>query len=208
MSKKVTTRALFPLGGVLLPGGTLPLHVFEERYRRLVADVLSDEGLFGVVLITRGSEVGGGDQRSDIGTLARIERAHPLPDGRFVVEAVGLTRIRVESWLPDDPYPHGVVVPLNDEAGEESVTVAEIVRVVRWTCALSSEAGHGALMDPALENESDLDALTWGLCDAAPLGPLDRHRLLAAPSRTARLRLLHELCDDATDNLRRLLSGA
>src|SRR5215211_6757601 len=72
---------MFPLGTVLLPGGVLPLHVFEPRYRQLVVDCLADDTgdpEFGVTLIERGWEVGGGDQRADVGVVA---------------------------WLPDDPYP-------------------------------------------------------------------------------------------------------
>ena len=59
---------MFPLGSVLLPGVVLPLHVFEPRYQQLVRDCLeTDEHEFGVVLIDRGSEVGGGDSRTDVG---------------------------------------------------------------------------------------------------------------------------------------------
>ncbi len=64
---------MFPLGTVLLPGQTLPLHVFEPRYRELVRVCLDGDGTFGVVLIERGSEVGGGDVRApNVGTVARI----------------------------------------------------------------------------------------------------------------------------------------
>ena len=60
---------MFPLGTVLLPSVLLPLHIFEERYRTLIRDVLDADREFGVVLIERGSEVGGGDTRSSVGTL-------------------------------------------------------------------------------------------------------------------------------------------
>ena len=75
--------AMFPLGTVLLPGGVLPLQVFEPRYRQMVRDLLADDSRppeFGVVMIERGSEVGGGDARSTVGTLAQIAdiRARPM----------------------------------------------------------------------------------------------------------------------------------
>ena len=77
---------MFPLGGVLLPGEALPLHVFEPRYRRLVHDVLAAPTPdFGVVLIERGSEVGGGDVRFGAGCLARVVRSQELPDGRWAL---------------------------------------------------------------------------------------------------------------------------
>src|ERR1019366_3591141 len=64
---------MFPLSMVLFPGAPLPLRVFEERYQQLVKDTVDRGRAFGVVLISRGSEVGGGDQRLSIGTLAEIE---------------------------------------------------------------------------------------------------------------------------------------
>ena len=69
------TLPMFPLGSVLVPTALLPLHVFEQRYRAMVADVLGGDNEFGVVLIDRGHEVGGGDVRSDIGTIARVVEA-------------------------------------------------------------------------------------------------------------------------------------
>ncbi len=66
---------MFPLGTVLFPSMVLPLHVFEPRYRQLTLECIEAEREFGVVLIARGSEVGGGDQRRSVGTLARIVQA-------------------------------------------------------------------------------------------------------------------------------------
>ena len=112
---------MFPLGSVLTPGMVLPLHVFEPRYRRLVGDCLEGDGEFGVVLIERGSEVGGGDVRSMVGTMAAIADSSALPDGRWAVVAVGTRRIAVEQWLDDDPYPRAVVRDWPDpEAGPGS----------------------------------------------------------------------------------------
>src|SRR5262249_43335827 len=67
--------AMFPLGNALLPGGMLPLHVFETRYRVMVRELVGGDGEFGVVLISRGHEVGGGDTRENVGCRARIARA-------------------------------------------------------------------------------------------------------------------------------------
>ena len=99
---------MFPLGSVLFPSLVLPLHVFEERYRTLMRHVLDGDHEFGVCLIERGSEVGGGDFRSGIGTVATVQEAAELPDGRWAVVTVGTRRIRVERWLDDDPYPRAV----------------------------------------------------------------------------------------------------
>src|SRR6478735_2099236 len=99
---------MFPLGMALLPGAVLPLHVFEPRYRQMVHDILADDveaPEFGVVMIERGREVGGGDTRALVGTVARVVDMRALPDGRYALVAVGAERLRVNAWLPDDPYP-------------------------------------------------------------------------------------------------------
>ena len=88
----------------------LPLHVFEPRYRahgRALPGTGTPE--FGVVLIERGREVGGGDVRTYVGTVARIAEAGQFADGRWALAAVGIRRIRVEAWLEDDPYPRAEV---------------------------------------------------------------------------------------------------
>ena len=94
-------------GTVLFPRCSLPLHVFEPRYRALVDDCLAGDGEFGVVLIERGSEVGGGDVRTDVGTVAQIVEASELPDGRWALAAVGTRRIRVTRVAAGRPVPAG-----------------------------------------------------------------------------------------------------
>jgi Lon protease-like protein len=123
---------MFPLGTVLFPYALLPLHVFEPRYRVMMRECLRTDQEFGVVLIERGSEVGGGDARFGIGTLARIVRATELDDGRYAVTAVGLRRLRVEEWLDDDPYPQANVIALEEPAlaaGAVAETEAAVARV-------------------------------------------------------------------------------
>ena len=100
---------MFPLSAVLFPHATMPLHVFEPRYRELMRDCLAGDARFGVVLIARGSEVGGGDERNRYGTRGVITEAAELPDGRWVLEIAGEALIEVEEWLPDDPYPVALV---------------------------------------------------------------------------------------------------
>ena len=109
---------MFPLGSVLLPGAVLPLHVFEPRYRQLVSTASPTTAVspeFGVTLIERGCEVGGGDERTDVGVVARMVRVEALDGGRYALVAVGTRRIRVNAWLPDDPYPLADVDDWPDE---------------------------------------------------------------------------------------------
>ena len=103
------TMGMFPLSTVLFPHAALPLHVFEERYKALMGDCMATDGAFGVVLIARGSEVGGGDERVDVGTIARVTHLTELEDGRMLVMARGVERVLVERWLDDGPYPRAEV---------------------------------------------------------------------------------------------------
>ena len=113
-----SARPMFPLQSTQLPGDTLPLRIFEPRYARLVQDCLAaEEPVFGVVLISRGLEVGGGDTRSDVGALARIDECAETGEGSYELIATVGERIRVTDWLPDDPYPRALVETWTDEPG-------------------------------------------------------------------------------------------
>jgi uncharacterized protein len=211
---------MFPLGSVLVPGMILPLHVFEPRYRALVRDCTAGNGEFGVVLIERGSEVGGGDARTDIGTMARIVQADELPDGRFAVGAVGMRRIRVTAWLADEPYPRAEVADWPDEdgdgdpAGESAVAlpaatgalVEEVDGLLRRVGALRTELGEPA---PPLDFTLAEDPLIAGYqaTAVAPLGPLDKQALLAASSVRARLDDVRRLLVEHVELLQARLAG-
>lgn len=191
-------RPMFPLGSVLLPGMVLPLHVFEERYRALVRDCLAGDRTFGVTLIERGSEVGGGDIRAMAGCLAEIVQAEEMPDGRWGVIAVGTERIRVDGWLPDDPYPIADVAPWPDvpSADPEDAVVSYEARVAQLRRVLAMAVELGADADPMVLLADDAEVGTFQIGVLSPIGPLDRQRLLTAKGVDERLLLLEELLDD------------
>src|SRR3954467_3772112 len=124
---------MFPLGTVLFPHATLPLHLFEDRYRALAETCLQGDGRFGVVLIERGKEVGGGDSRFSVGTVARIVEAARTPDGRYLLATVGGERLRVRRWLDDAPYPRAEIDLLSEpkraptRAAEQRLTVERLL---------------------------------------------------------------------------------
>src|ERR1700722_12172639 len=152
---------MFPLGTVLFPHAPLPLHVFEPRYRTLTRNVMRDDGEFGVVLIERGSEVGGGDTRFDIGTVARVVRAQELPDGGFALATVGIRRIRVVQWLPDEPYPRAEVVELDDRSVASAAPDDDAVRArARALTALAEVFALYRRVDPRVPDLPEVaDAL-------------------------------------------------
>jgi Lon protease-like protein len=205
----VTWLPMFPLQSVLFPSAVLPLHVFEPRYRALVRQVLGGDETFGVTLIERGSEVGGGDVRVDIGTRARVVQADELPDGRWVLVAVGTARLRVVRWLPDDPYPQADVEELVEpEPGPDAAALrVEAERGLRRALALRVELGDAAA--PAtIELADDMTAAAFQMGSLAPLGPADAQRVLEAATVEDRLRTLARMLMEEVEVLEARLAGA
>jgi Lon protease-like protein len=191
-----TTRelAMFPLGSVLFPGMPLPLRVFEPRYVAMLSSVLAEtEHEFGVVLIERGSEVGGGDVRFGVGTVARVVSVQQTV-GSIVLVATGSARFEVVSWLQDDPFPRALVRELDalefDESTPSELGAAEAL--VRATISRASEFVE--LAWPAdIELSPDLAQRIWQVAAIAPLNSLDQYALLR--SRTSS-ELLARLVED------------
>ena len=193
----MTRGAMFPLGMVLFPGQVLPLSIFEPRYRTMIAECLRDDTGFAVVLIERGSEVGGGDLRTDVGTMAQIVRAQPYDDGRWSVVAVGTERIRVVRWLADDPYPCAEIEPypekLDTPPGETTITQA--TDLLRQVLAFRAELGE-TVAAATFEVSTDPVAAGYQLATACPFGPIDLHALLAAPGPVERIARIVTLLED------------
>jgi Lon protease-like protein len=201
---------MFPLGSVLLPSVFLPLHLFEPRYRQLIRDCLAGSHEFGVVLIERGSEVGGGDVRADVGTVARVLEARELDDGRWAVGAVGTRRIRVVEWLDDDPYPRAEVEDWEDVVDDDAAGVsgaellAPVVSTLRRVLALASELGDPAA-DATQEISPDPSLASFQVAALSPIGPMDRQALLCTPGTTERLGRLADLLAEEEAFLNRRL---
>ena len=200
---------MFPLQSALLPGETLPLSIFEPRYSQLVGDCLSDgEQAFGVVLISRGREVGGGDVRHDVGALARIIDYTDLGAGRYQLLAAVGERIRVLSWLPDDPYPRALVEDWPDEPGPpvDHDLIGAVVDGILGLYQRVSAARGIALPPDLLDGRNPLVAKAigdpgrhlWILAARAPIGPADRYAVLAAPTLAERIRVLTEAIESVT----------
>ncbi|HEY5165464.1 MAG TPA: LON peptidase substrate-binding domain-containing protein [Acidimicrobiia bacterium] len=199
---------MFPLGTVLFPHGVLPLHVFEPRYRALTARCLADSAVFGVVLIERGSEVGGGDHRFAVGTTARIVQAGRVVDGRWVLVTVGEQRVRVSQWLLDDPYPIADVDVLDEHGGPTAAAlIPDIGRALQRLLALRTELGEsGPGVDVTLDD--DPVRASFEACALASLGPFDAQQLLELDDTAERLTRLAELVDEETTVLElRLAEG-
>ncbi len=205
---------MFALQSVLLPGSPLPLQVFEPRYQQMLETVLSTDREMGVVLIERGREVGGGDVRCDVATMARIAETRRLADGRLLVMAVGDRRIRVRRWLPDEPHPWAETEDWPDEP-EPAPTGAsdlapELAGLVTEARSLAFRLQAGPMARPEAEagaaDPVDLgpepSMAAYRAAALAPLGPLDRFEVLSTPSAGERLAVAHRLVADAAELLR------
>src|SRR5690606_255103 len=143
---------------------------------------------FGVVMIARGREVGGGDVRTDVGTVARIVDLRTSPDGRYHLVALGTERIRVIDWLAGDPYPRARGGAWLDEHADPAVSADAPVGALieRIVAVVGDLAAHGEV--PAGVTPPEPAALAAGLADDptlavyqlaafAPIGAADRARL-------------------------------
>jgi Lon protease-like protein len=186
----------FPLGTVLFPSMVLPLHIFEERYRTLMHDVIFGDGPdeptkeFGVPLIERGFEVGGDDVRSSVGTVARIVEHELLDDGRWVIATVGTRRYRVLEWLDDRPYPRAEVEdwPDIESSRDLSEDLANAVQAFKRCLATAAEAGYDVGPIPDIDAEPEVGIAQ--LAALAPVSQLDRHQFLCAEGPEQRLPLI------------------
>jgi Lon protease-like protein len=201
---------MFPLGTVLFPHAALPLHIFEARYRALAETCLRADGRFGVVLIERGYEVGGGDTRFGVGTVARIVDAARTPDGRYLLATVGTERFRIRKWLDDDPFPRAEIDVIGepkrvpDLAGARKV---EVQRLLGRVLALSAELGDATAPMDAARLADDPVRASFEAAAASPIGPLDSQRLLELDDPGARFDALEALLVDAAEVLELRLAG-
>jgi Lon protease-like protein len=198
---EVTDFPMFPLGSVLFPHMPLPLRVFEERYLVMLSRILSDEpSEFGVVLIERGQEVGGGEQRFTVGTVAQIQQLDATED--FVVlVAQGERRIEILEWLEEDPFPAARVRDIPELVWSDELMPLRVraEEAVRRTLRLASESGD-QLWSPDVEISDEPAAAAWQLAAIAPIGELDQIALLRSTTMQGLLEALIELMDSAVES--------
>lgn len=189
--RSVTERLpLFPLGTVLFPGLVLPLHLFEDRYRRLIGDLLErpEPRGFGVVGIQLGHEVGEGaaHRLAEVGCVAELREATPHPDGRYDIVTVGARRFRVKELDRSRPYLRGEVEFLPEEAGAGAGPIAARVRrLYRLYRHRLGAAGAGALADADPPDEPV--ALSYAIAASLVLDGHDKQRLLECEDAALRL---------------------
>jgi uncharacterized protein len=199
---------LFPLSTVLFPGMRLPLHVFEERYRLLVADLKAqpEPWRFGVIAIRQGREVGaeGVTALHEVGCVATVRQVAAHADGRFDLATVGTERFRLLRVDAELPYFRGEVEPLQDEVtrtGEaEAFAVNRVQTGFRAYLNALADRGGGVISVADLPDEPVL--LSYVVGAAMIIDLPERQSLLAAPAALDRLRLERSLLVRETAMLR------
>ena len=191
----MTTVPVFPLNTVLFPGVTAPLHVFEERYRRLVKDLLAmpdpADRVFGIVAIREGYEVGdhGVQSAHRVGTLCQLTSVDPYDDGRFDIEVTGRQRLRLSTMDTTGPYFQAEVDLIAD--GDEPAARDEATRALAVFHAYRtqlSEMRGGPVLTGDLP--TDPTYLSYALAATCLLTLRERQALLEADSARERLIML------------------
>jgi Lon protease-like protein len=184
----------------------LPLRIFEPRYLKLLGDLMGSENPeFGVVLIVRGAEVGGDDQRMKLGTIASVINIGTTEEF-YGLESVGTQRFKVTNWLPDDPYPLAVIELIPDLIWDDALLKSknQLEVRVRQLLAFASEFTNlqfGA--DIALSNDP-IEAC-WQLAGILPIGELDQLDLLSSESTEELISRTNEIVTTADQTLHSIM---
>jgi Lon protease-like protein len=198
---------MFPLGSVLMPSMPLSLRIFEERYLKLLGDLLAEETPeFGVVLIEKGPEVGGGEKRMNIGTIASVTEIGTT-DEFYGLQSVGSKRFRVNAWLPDAPYPIADIDFLPDLIWDDTLMPARVhlETKVRRLLAFASEFGDLQFGSDVEFSDDPMDAC-WQLAGVLPVGPLDQLDLLQSQSAEELISRTNELVNEGNKSLEQMMT--
>jgi Lon protease-like protein len=197
---------MFPLGSVLMPAMPLPLRIFEPRYLKLLGDLVASKNPeFGVVLIERGQEVGGGEKRMSLGTIASVTDIGTSEEF-YGLESVGSKRFRVNAWLPDDPYPIADIDFLPDLIWDDTLMPSRVhlETKVRQLLAFASEFGDLQYSADVELSDDPLEAC-WQLAGVLPIGQLDQLDLLASQSAEELISRTYEIVTTADDTLKAMM---
>lgn len=180
----------------------LPLHIFEPRYRQLVADCVDGEGRFGIARLPDGiaeTEIAPGT----VGCVAEILNRETLPDGRSNILVRGTDRFALVSFVSSShPYHMCSAAPIEDEfeIGTELDTLADRVRdvfrrVARAARTLADDA------DPLPDLPDEASNLSFAIASMIDIGIDARQEILTSRSPTERLRHLDGVLTTALDTI-------
>jgi Lon protease-like protein len=190
-----------------MPAMPLPLRIFEPRYLKLLGDLVASKNPeFGVVLIERGQEVGGGEKRMSLGTIASVTDIGTSEEF-YGLESVGSKRFRVNAWLPDDPYPIADIDFLPDLIWDDTLMPSRVhlETKVRQLLAFASEFGD-LQYSADVELSDDPMQACWQLAGVLPIGQLDQMDLLASQSAEELISRTYEIVTTADETLKAMMA--
>ncbi len=184
---------LFPLPNVVLfPQMPLPLHIFEPRYRKMVADALGSHRTIGMTLLQPGWEAGyeGRPPVYPVGCAGTIERSEPLADGRYNILLRGATRFRLVGEHEGEPYRLGTVEALADTPGD----AADIETRRHAVLAAIGRSSEGPV-SLVLQAELPADLFVNALAQSLDIAPVEKQSLLDCDTIAGRYGRLLEILD-------------
>ena len=196
-----TTLPIFPLPLVLFPGVTIPLHIFEPRYRRMLADCLERDRRFGIVFLAEGTAEDSLGIGGDVGCVALIESHDDLPDGRSNITVAGRERFTLRAFVTSPlPYHVGMIVPY-DDVPEPAALLEPLATRVRERFERIARAARTISddQDAVPELPDDPALLAFRVASFIDLNVQERHRLLASTSPGERLRTVDGVLEPAVD---------
>ncbi len=183
---------LFPLNVVLMPGTSLPLHIFEERYKQMVNECLDSETEFGMVLADE-------DGTRGVGCTARIvELVQRFEDGRMVILVEGSRRFKLNNIMTGKPYYVGDVDYLEDGPDDDVSSLAEeCVALLERVVEAATEGSVDIEIEPPYRN------LSFAIAGRIEFDLETRQQILELPTEKGRLEKVKELLTEAADRLER-----
>ncbi|HKW44384.1 MAG TPA: LON peptidase substrate-binding domain-containing protein [Candidatus Eremiobacteraceae bacterium] len=184
-----STLGLFPLSTVLVPGATLRLHIFEERYKQMIGECIAQRRPFGVVLDKDGRETGDDLDPVDIGTAAEIREVSVLAQGRLFIVTRGTRRFRVSGVIAKEPFWSATVEYLDEPVGQpEAAEELRVTAVDHFKEYLSALLAVPQSDLDRIDLPGDAAASSYLIADAMQVAPAAKQRLLEADSASDRLR--------------------
>ncbi len=198
---------LFPLGAVLYPGMLLPLHIFEDRYRQLVRDLLDgpEPRQFGVIAIRKGRETGidGVQSLYEVGCTATLRRAEQHPDGRYDIVTVGTQRFRLLSLEETLPYLRGEIELLTEDEVDEAAAAPAVRAVqVAFRAYLDALTEWGGATVQVEDLPAEPVLLSYVVAATMVIDLPERQSLLAEPDAVARMNAQRALLSRETAMLK------
>ena len=195
---------IFPLPLVMLPGELLPLHIFEERYRKMLEDVTAEQNIFGITLFEAQESLIERPPNGSVGCAAEIRNVETLPDGRSNIITTGLARYRLIEYVETgEPYLVGDVQFFedNDEAEEALTPIAdEVFELFERIAKAAFKIGGSRGRFPEIER-TDPQALSFLITAAFNFDNEKKYRLLEMTSTSQRLEELKKVLEQAVGQM-------